>query len=564
MIFLGNGPDVSAKQNSHERLESNESGEAYRPTTCLPPWGVDDLPDAKPIRWSHWKTFIGPGIVMMGAQIAGGEWLFGPEMTAKYGGSLMWFATIAIVVQVFYNIECGRYALYCGEPIFTGFLRTKPGPMFWTAFFIFLTIGAIIPGMAFHAGSVMAGMHLGRPPVEDDRGLVVGFGYLCLVIVVVPVFFGGKIYNVLQAVMATKVLVVLGFCLLVGVCFGSPETWFEVITGFFKFGSVPVEGENGEEVVVNLFTHYAEEGAFPIISMANIAVLGAFAGYAGGGGLGNSLYSNYVRDKGWGMGSRVGAIPSAVGGNKISLSHLGKVFPVTGENLRRWKVWWRYILTDQLLVWAPGCFVGMALPAVISLEFAQHSELFQEAKRFDWAQALVSADGIRHAPQLIESFSPGFTKFLWLVTLFVGLMVLLPSQMSVVEDVSRRWTDVIWSGSKRVREKMKPEQVSKIYYTILISYFVWCLISMTYFGFHKTPKLMVLIIANLGNVAIGLTAFFILYVNTRYLPPQIRPGLLQKAGLIACGVFYLGMAALVYYHTQKPIIDEFFFGKGGS
>ena len=79
-----------------------------------------------------------------------------------------------------------------------------------------------------------------------------------------------------------------------------------------------------------------------------------------------------------------------------------------------------------------------------------------------------------------------------------------------------------------------------------------------------TPKLMVLIIANLGNVAIGLTAFFILYVNTRYLPPQIRPGLLQKAGLIACGVFYLGMAALVYYHTQKPIIDEFFFGKGGS
>lgn len=28
---------------------------------------------------------------------------------------------VAIIGQVFYNIECGRYALYCGEPVFTAF-----------------------------------------------------------------------------------------------------------------------------------------------------------------------------------------------------------------------------------------------------------------------------------------------------------------------------------------------------------------------------------------------------------------------------------------------------------
>ena len=61
---------------------------------------------------------------MMGIQIGGGEWLFGPEITARYGGGLMWIATVAIVLQVFYNLECGRYALYCGEPVFTGFMRT--------------------------------------------------------------------------------------------------------------------------------------------------------------------------------------------------------------------------------------------------------------------------------------------------------------------------------------------------------------------------------------------------------------------------------------------------------
>ena len=30
--------------------------------------------------------FIGPGIVMCGIQLAGGEWLLGAEITARYGG----------------------------------------------------------------------------------------------------------------------------------------------------------------------------------------------------------------------------------------------------------------------------------------------------------------------------------------------------------------------------------------------------------------------------------------------------------------------------------------------
>ena len=169
----------------------------------------------------------------------------------------------------------------------------------------------------------------------------------------------------------------LTFCLVIGVCFVSPENWWNVFSGFWKFGNVPVEGADGREAVDNVFLHYRDHGTWPVIALANIAVLGGFAGYAGGGGLGNSTYSNFVRDKGWGMGRLVGAIPSAIGGRKITLSHLGTVFPVTPENLRRWKAWWKYILTDQLLIWMPGCFMGMALPALISIEFSQYSPLFQ-------------------------------------------------------------------------------------------------------------------------------------------------------------------------------------------
>ena len=105
---------------------------------------------------------------------------------------------------------------------------------------------------------------------------------------------------------------------------------------------------------MNIFSHFASTGTWPAIALGNIALLGAFAGYAGGGGLSNSSYSNYVRDKGWGMGAKVGAIPSLVGGRKITLSHIGKVFPLTPENLTCRRGWWKYILTDQIFVWMTG------------------------------------------------------------------------------------------------------------------------------------------------------------------------------------------------------------------
>ncbi|MFP6765330.1 MAG: Nramp family divalent metal transporter, partial [Planctomycetaceae bacterium] len=580
------------------------------PQTCLPTWEVDELPDPKPLGLRNLAGFIGPGIVMCGIQIGGGEWLFGPAITAKYGGGLMWIATVAILCQCFYNIECGRYALYTGEPVFTGFMRTKPGPAFWVTIAMLISIGALIPGLSTNAAVLLVSMHLGRPPAAaevaagdelrvvetdtggnrktlqlrietadtarlrieetetgyllsgqgspaatiqllrphpeqqaadgpplydlahepvsitvdeqgnwtvhrpDDSALVNLVAYLCLAAVVLPVLVGGKVYNVLQVVMTAKVVVVLSFCLFIGLFYVSAEGWFDVFSGFFKFGNLPVENENGRETVVNVFSHFLDHGAWPLIAMGNIALLGAFAGYAGGGGLSNSTYSNFVRDKGWGMGSRVGAIGSAVGGRDVKLSHLGKVFEVTQESLRRWKAWWKYIITDQVLIWAPGCFMGMALPALLSIEFAADSSMFGK-DGISYSQPLIAAHGIRAGEN-----SDG----LWLAALFVGLMIFLPSQMAIVEDFSRRWTDIIWSGNRQVRDKMAPDRVKYIYYAILGSYVLWSFIAATIFlNFGNAPTVMVTVIANLNNIALGLTAFHVLWINRTLLPVELRP-----------------------------------------
>lgn len=518
----------------------------------LPAWGSDDLPEPQPIGWKNWRGFIGPGLVMMGMQIGGGEWLFGPDITNRYGGSLLWLATVAIVLQVFYNIECGRYALYCGEPVTTGFSRLWPGPRFWVGVLMLLSVGSLIPALSTHAGATVVALQMGRPPSSADASLVTTYAYLCLALVIIPICVGGKVYNSLRMVMAVKVFVVLGFCMIVGIFLVDASNWWKVGSGFLRFGAVPTVAPQGGEEVRNVFAAFLADGSWPVVALGSIAVISAFAGYAGGEGLGNALYSNFVRDQGWGMGSKVGAIPSAVGGRNVTLSHIGKTFPPTAENLRRWRAWWKYILSDQVLVWAPGCFVGMALPALISLQFSHHSPLASNPEQMRWALSVISADGMRNAPQ----FSAAVAGVLWIGMLLVGLLVLLPSQMSIVDTFTRMWTDVCWSVSRRARERLAVDKIRYVYYSILVLYVGWSFLGAWIFARYGTPKLMVLVVANLNNVALGVTALQLLWLNRTLLPAAVRPRWYSQLGLLLCGLFYVGLSVLVFISTQLPMLRE--------
>src|SRR5215471_10447662 len=84
----------------------------------MPPWDKGEMPDAPKLTLRSWAMLLGPGLVMGGAAIGGGEWLAGPLTTARYGGAVLWLATVSILGQVIYNLEISRYTLYCGEPIF--------------------------------------------------------------------------------------------------------------------------------------------------------------------------------------------------------------------------------------------------------------------------------------------------------------------------------------------------------------------------------------------------------------------------------------------------------------
>jgi len=465
-------------------------------------WDQDELPTAPVFQWRRWTLLVGPGLMMVGSNIGGGEWLLGPLVTAQYGGRVMWLATVAILMQVFYNLAVMRYALYCGEPIFIGYFRTAPGPRFWTLFYILFELGGFWPYLSSNAAVPLASVLLGRLPTAADDALVRSLSYVIFFSCFVPLIFGGKIYTTLERVMVAKLVLVLSYLGLIALLWVSWDTWWEIGSGLFRFGALP-------------------PGDF------NWATLAAFSAVAGAGGLTNSVFSNYARDKGWGMGSQVGAIPSAIGGRNVRLSHTGKAFGVSLGSLEQWKGWLRHIRRDQLLLWAPGCVLGMALPALFSYEYIRR---------------VPNVEGHALAAMTAQSIAARHGAAFWYLTLLCGFLILAPTQVGQLDGMCRRWTDVIWTGAKRLRH-LEGNKAKYVYYSILGAYGIWGLIAL-----RLTPNPMVLAIASgvMMNFVLAFSALHTLYVVLALLPKELRPGWLMRLGLICCAVFYLGISAIAF------------------
>ncbi|MGL4462447.1 MAG: Nramp family divalent metal transporter, partial [Planctomycetia bacterium] len=257
----------------------------------------------------------------------------------------------------------------------------------------------------------------------------------------------------------------------------------------------------------------------------DLPLLASLAAIAGVGGLNNTSFAAYARDKGWGMGGIVGAIPSMIGGKGIALSHTGAVFPMTEENLRRWRRWRSITLMDQFGVWVVGCILGMGIPALVSLQFVRGQEVSQNTVAAMTAAGVADGTGI---------------PFLWWVTLFCGFVVLAPSQITSVDGFTRRWTDVLWSANPRM-SSWPGDKVVYVYYSILGLYFLTGIVILTVF---PKPFFLVKAAGVLVNYALSAAALHTLIVNTTLLPKPVRPNMLYRAGLLGCSLFFLMISAV--------------------
>jgi hypothetical protein len=463
---------------------------------CLPAWSVDDMPAPVPIGWKTLLALVGPGLVLAGSSLGTGEWIVGASIAARYHGLLLWVAPLAILCQVMLNTEAMRYTLLTGEPVFTGFLRSKPGPRFWLIFYIVLDCLSWWPTLAGLSAQILlfwfSGMNAQVVTSENVRmascAILIGAAILLC--------FGGKIYNTLEVVLGGKVLFVLGYMIFVTLTFVPFSTWMEVIGNILSPWKWPHNPD--------------------------LSVVGAAVGFAGIGGMGNILASNYVREKGWGMGAKVGAIASAVGGQGITLSHLGTMARPGAENKSRFARWWTQISVDQYGLWAGGSMVGMLLPCLLGAQFLN-------------TEYLKGADQWRAAVLLATDFGGQVGPIFTHLTLLCGLVILLPGAVSSMDGIARRWCDAVWSGSRRARQA-SPDKVRYLYYGFIGAYVTaGCALNML----GVSPPKMMLINGNLANLAITCCMFHTLYVNMRFLPVEYRPPLIKRVGMIAAAGFYM-------------------------
>ena len=187
---------------------------------------------------------------MVGVSIGAGEWLFGPAVTAQYGGTLLWLGGLSILMQLFYNLEVMRYTLYCGEPVHVGFCRSWPGRRFWIPFYAVLEFSSIWPFMASNAAVPLAAAMLGRLPGAgmtswmgfdmSEAGLVKVLGYLIFILAFVPLIFGGTVYRLIERLMTAKMVIVLAFLTFTSLFMVSGRNVGEVFSGFFRVGSAPL------------------------------------------------------------------------------------------------------------------------------------------------------------------------------------------------------------------------------------------------------------------------------------------------------------------------------------
>jgi hypothetical protein len=443
---------------------------------------------------------------MAATSIGGGEWLVGPAAAVKYSSAIFLIASVAIVLQVIFNLEAIRYTLYTGEPIYGGIMRLKPGPRFWAGFYTFLGFFQLgWPALAGSAAATLLGAWMGRMPGAPDQAIQGWVASGLIIFVVLILSFGGTVERMLEWFAWTMLAVVFLFLVTVNVAFIPFSHWWQTFTGFFSFAGLPRPIDWG--------------------------LIGALAATAGSGGIGNLTVTNWMRDKGFGMGSKVGAIPSAVGGHAIQLSHVGTVFPATASNLGRWRDWMRYVHADQIWVWGLFCFLGMFLNVNLATAIVPHGTDLQGL-----------AAGAYQAEYLSKIW-PGF----WFLTLFNGFWILFKTQLGNTDILVRTITDAVWMSSSHARGRMG---IRAVYYGILILFSIWGVFVIR----SASPFQLFKILANMAGIVLMIAGIQIFLVNRRFLPRALKPSLWREAGLLLCSAFY----AFFAYFVVRDLLRSMF------
>ncbi len=446
------------------------------PDHVLPAPPVGDLPEPVPLR-----RMIGPSVILVGLSIGSGEFVLWPRLTAEWGFALFWGCWIGVTLQYFLNMEIARWTLATGESAVVGFVRLHAA--FAPVFLLCGIVPWVWPGWATGAATILH-WELGVPVgVGAATGLV-----LCGLILSI----GPVVYRTIEAIQLVLVALIFLALLVLSVALVRFEDVVALLSGALRVGYVP------------------DGVALPML-------LGALA-FAGAGGSVNLAQSNYVKDKGYGMGAFIGRITSPFTGREESESELGICVRATPGNLQRWRAWWRRTNLEHFFSFYVLALLSLALFCLVAAALLPEGAPVKGGLGFirDEADALAARVGSFGRP----------------VFLMTGVVVLFSTELALLDAVARVAADLLKVGFFRERSA----SVSQLYFAV-----VWSLIAfgiaVLAAGFDQ-PLLLLVLSAALNGVVMFLYSGLLLVLNLRSFEGPIRPSPLRIAALAASTGFF--------------------------
>jgi len=474
-----------------------------------------DLPERK----KSMLRMIGPGVVIAGLAIGSGELIMWPWITSVVGAQLLWAAAIGIFLQLWVNIEIGRWTVATGESPFTGMARVVKLTVYVFVFVIF--VGKFLPGWARETGIALRDLIFG--PGHDSPP------WLWTTIVfalVAAILFGPKvIYTAVERCIMGLIVVIVAGLLYVVWEIGSVEIFaamWDGVIGVFNFPDFPVDivaddGSVRDQLTFNRF-------------------FGAVV-FAGAGGLGNLYYAYYLREKNIGMGALMPSLMSPAHKHETKEMDTGYLFPETAENLRRFKDWLRYVVVDQtVFFWMLGSFT-MFLFIFGALAVLHPIGLVPDRASLVWDLASI-----------LEQSMGTFGRYLFLV---VGMAALFSTQLGGIDGGSRIFADLLHTNFKFGR-KLKLEQW---YLILVVATMVIGVFSVWFFGKYDIAGLDFLFIAALmGGFVMAVYVPLILYMNLTRLPKSVRPGWINIVFMVLASAMYIAFAGYTVYGKVVDVL----------
>ncbi len=447
----------------------------------LPPMPYRDMPEPLPLR-----KVLGPSVILAGLGVGSGEYIIWPYMASTVGLGFLWAAVLGVTVQYFLNMEIERYTLATGETAVAGFVRFwKP----WGILFCFFTVlPNMWPGWATSGVTILTFLMGGGDVPLITIGVLVASG---VALTVSPI-----VYQTLERAQFFKVGLTLVFLVLAIVSAIGASAWAELPTMITQIGRLP------------------DTNILPVSLVLSGLV------FAGAGGVNNLAQSNWIRDKGFGMGVYIPRIVSPITGEEVAAPATGSMMRQDAENLRRFRGWWAVANKEQLVSFWFICVFSITIFSMLAYTTLYGRSVAQEANL-----GFILAEG--EALKILVA--PWFGTFFWIF----GALSLVLVALGVIDYISRIVADVLKTVYLQDSQRWTE---SRVYFLV-----VWSTIaagSAILLSGLNQPLFLLVVSACLNGMVMFVYSILLIQLNRRGLPPAIRVRGFRLGMLMFATLFY--------------------------